>query len=141
MNKLKPCPFCGGKAELKQDIRYPRSGKYKGEAVTAYEAVCTNSDCIIYNADNKYFFTREAATQAWNKRSTGWISVKDRLPELFVEVLAAYKNSCGEWSYTVSERFHFNGKTEIKWAAMAGQTPDYWMPLPELQEVNDNATV
>ena len=51
---------------MKQDTRYPRSGKYEDEAVTAYEVCCTNRNCIIYNADNKYFLSAEEAAKVWN---------------------------------------------------------------------------
>ena len=66
MPKLKPCPFCGKKPLLKSDIRYPRPAC---EAVTAYKVVCQNMSCIIYNADNCYFFTPKEAADAWNRRA------------------------------------------------------------------------
>lgn len=64
MDELKPCPFCGSGVFLKIDNRYPQ-----GERVTAYEVVCTNYECVIYNADNTYFLTPEAAVEAWNRRA------------------------------------------------------------------------
>ncbi len=63
--KLKPCPFCGGKALLQIDVRYP---KPKCEARQAYEVICPNWDCIIREADNKYFLTKKKAIDAWNTR-------------------------------------------------------------------------
>ena len=66
MNELKPCPFCGGKAELVQDVRYPRP---KCECKTAYEVVCNNTDCIMYHNDNNYYLSKKKAIEAWNKRA------------------------------------------------------------------------
>lgn len=151
MTELKTCPFCGGKAELKQDMRYPRSGKYAGMSVKAYEVICPNSDCIIYNADNKYFFTREEAAEAWNRRSPDWISVKDRLPDTDTMVIVAIYGSdmiTIQESETLLDALNrskkeFNRITmafinEGYWCDTDGYplmvTPSYWMPLPEPPE-------
>lgn len=64
--KLKSCPFCGRMPTLQSDNRYPRP---KCERVTAYEVICSNYDCIIYNADNKYYLTPSKAVKAWNRRA------------------------------------------------------------------------
>ena len=133
MTELKPCPFCGGKAELKQDMRYPRSGKYAGMSVKAYEVICPNSDCIIYNADNNYFFTREEAAEAWNRRSPDWISVNKRLPEesgdylVFVEGMIEnmlYSKQHSAWN---ADDLNCHKNYEIT-------TVTHWMPLPEPPE-------
>lgn len=64
MADLKPCPFCGGAASIQRDVRYP--GRSNGRK--AFEVLCLNPDCVIYRADNKYFFTKKEAVAAWNKR-------------------------------------------------------------------------
>lgn len=64
MTELKPCPFCGKIPRLKTDIRYPQ-----GEQIAAYEVVCSNWECIIYNADDVYFPTPQDAIIAWNRRT------------------------------------------------------------------------
>lgn len=66
MTELKSCPFCGKMPIIKSDNRYPRP---ECERVTAYEVICNNYDCIIYNADNKYYRTEEEAIMAWNRRA------------------------------------------------------------------------
>ena len=66
LDKIKPCPFCGKMPMIKSDIRYPRP---KCEAMTAYEVVCNNYRCIIYNADNNYYKTEAEAIEAWNRRA------------------------------------------------------------------------
>lgn len=54
--KLKPCPFCGGKAQVIQSYRHYKEGKCAIRCV-----VCGNGTLLM---------TEEAATKAWNKRST-----------------------------------------------------------------------
>ena len=68
-DQLKPCPFCGSKPEIQTDYRYPKYGKLAGKCVTAYEVVCRNIDCIIYNADNRYRLTEKEAIEYWNRRA------------------------------------------------------------------------
>ena len=63
--ELKPCPFCGGKAVLQRDTRYPRPARSPRRA---YEALCVNRACIIYKADNTYFLAKRDAINAWNRR-------------------------------------------------------------------------
>lgn len=56
--KIKPCPFCGKKAELMIfNIEY--------ETVTVG---CTNEECDI--TMGKAFFTDEEAINHWNRRVT-----------------------------------------------------------------------
>ncbi len=151
---LKPCPFCGGKAELKQDTRYPRSGKYEDKAVKAYEVICPNHDCVIYNADNTYFLSKKAAVEVWNSRASGWISVKERLPEE-IHRIDYYDKVGGEVSFTESDtvvcRIIYDEKiqyvtgifTDGQWLLYHdmynGENEKlqvtHWMPLPELPEM------
>ena len=53
--KLKPCPFCGGEAEMMGDL-YPYAECQK----------CT----VNFSADHSYNFDFEDAAQKWNSRST-----------------------------------------------------------------------
>ena len=64
-DEILPCPFCGGAATVQEDIRYPRN---LDDGVQAYEVVCSNLKCVIYNCDNKYFLNKEEAINAWNTR-------------------------------------------------------------------------
>lgn len=68
MAGLKPCPFCGEHPAIKKDRRYPFY-ICNGDGVDAYEVVCQNIDCIIYNADHSYYMTKEEAIEAWNRRA------------------------------------------------------------------------
>lgn len=130
MIELKPCPFCGGEAILKQDVRYPRSGKYEGKSVKAYEVICSNYDCIIYGADNKYFFTKEEATEAWNKRTPGWISVNKRLPER-EEAVVVLTEGMELLVAKIDEKFDYWYHEE---GAFSMSYVTHWFPIPELPE-------
>ncbi len=51
--KLKPCPFCGGKARVKCSIKEDLWG------VACYKCECCT----------KVFFSEEEAIEAWNRRA------------------------------------------------------------------------
>lgn len=56
-HKLKPCPFCGGKAEV-------RDGTYSGSAIH----ISCRCGAQMFGGRNHFGSEEEAAT-AWNKRS------------------------------------------------------------------------
>ena len=58
---LKPCPFCGGKAEIRHVQAYydDKRGKYLG-----YFVICKN--CLT-SGDN--YATEAQAANAWNRRT------------------------------------------------------------------------
>lgn len=55
MEKLKPCPFCGGEAKV--------FGNYDD---SDYHVNCTNDECGCYWVN--YYKTKEEAVEAWNRR-------------------------------------------------------------------------
>jgi Lar family restriction alleviation protein len=57
--KLKPCPFCGGKAVIGNAIRF--DGK----------AILFQPSCIKCKANMPTFIERTDSIAAWNKRVTG----------------------------------------------------------------------
>lgn len=63
MEKLKPCPFCGGKASARR-LPYSRTDE------DAYIVFCDNRDgkCLAEPCTNR-FDTREKAIEVWNKRA------------------------------------------------------------------------
>ena len=65
--ELLPCPFCGGKADIIMDSRtYIMNPNMK---VNAYEPVCRNRNCIIYNLGSGIIYeTPVEAANAWNTR-------------------------------------------------------------------------
>lgn len=56
MDKLKPCPFCGGEAQILVDVLkdYPAT----------YLPCCTKCDGMV----EKWFPTEKEAIDAWNRR-------------------------------------------------------------------------
>jgi Lar family restriction alleviation protein len=60
MEKLKPCPFCGGDAKLK---------KVDELIVDMYFVCCGNTNCQTY-ARTAYQATKEMAVKVWNRRAT-----------------------------------------------------------------------
>ena len=57
MSNLKPCPFCGGEAEVKRHA----------EISTAYYVACTN--CPV-DVGRMWYWKRQDAINAWNRRTT-----------------------------------------------------------------------
>ena len=55
MNELKPCPFCGGEAEVRKEDT--SNGK-------SYHVTCTNKHLVYLLGFN----TEEQAIKAWNRR-------------------------------------------------------------------------
>jgi len=56
--KLKPCPFCGGKAEIIKCLR-------RGISIT-YTVSCGAGGCM---ANISYCPSEDAAIKAWNRRA------------------------------------------------------------------------
>lgn len=68
MIELKPCPFCGGKA----NIGYGRIASH--EAIVTITALCCNCHIGIFkyrSKENEWntFQTEEEAIEAWNRRA------------------------------------------------------------------------
>ena len=61
MEKMKPCPFCGGDAELNIDSTPNSNGD-------VYWVVCNNMDCPVCPSTELYCSAR-AAINAWNTRA------------------------------------------------------------------------
>ena len=60
--KLKPCPFCGGKAEVEQ---------IAGATWDKFVAHCKSSKCIAFYigyVDEGIYPTKTKAIEAWNRR-------------------------------------------------------------------------
>ena len=57
--ELKPCPFCGGEAEI---IDYPLKSDDELFAV-----ICTNNNCLVH-PETPYYLGKERACRAWNRR-------------------------------------------------------------------------
>lgn len=60
MAELKPCPFCGGDAKMKE-VTY-------GNNCSAYVVWCGNGNCGV-QPSTRYFRVRKEAVEAWNRRA------------------------------------------------------------------------
>ena len=72
--KLKPCPFCGSKAELNDRKIYEGVQEKYGKACV--KVSCENPDCaaaiIVYDRTNgplPYEVMAEKAAEKWNRRA------------------------------------------------------------------------
>lgn len=64
MDKLKPCPFCGGEAITKSEQRH------SGTKDKFYFVGCSAYNCIAsLHSMNRYYATAEDAATAWNRRA------------------------------------------------------------------------
>jgi thiamine biosynthesis lipoprotein ApbE len=63
--KIKPCPFCGGKAELLESE--PSTARFN-EGAVHFAVSCGSIDCGVLPKANLWQITPEEAVQAWNKR-------------------------------------------------------------------------
>lgn len=60
-DKLKSCPFCGGKAQIVEE--------HSGLGCTTYHIQCQNKiECPLHYARTKRFYKKSEAVEAWNRR-------------------------------------------------------------------------
>jgi len=64
MTELKPCPFCGGDAELKEK-EYATAGHKKWAYVRCKVCEATSN----YFSENLAYCANEKAIEAWNRRT------------------------------------------------------------------------
>lgn len=130
---LKPCPFCGGKAEL----------AYGSHDYNVWTVLCCNENC---NASAGWADTPEEAAEAWNRRiepKPQWIPVTDRLPEIHntVLVFARYNGQSANSMRIKHDAITRNFRdSRGEWIYMGqGYHVEAWMPLPEpyKEERND----
>lgn len=70
--KLKPCPFCGSKAELDGCAGYEARQAYYGKACLSIECLDCGAQVTAYNHTDgplPYETMAEAAAEKWNRRA------------------------------------------------------------------------
>lgn len=65
MEKLKPCPFCGGEAEKS----YIKRKKLFAKFMFPYNSHYVYIRCKVCGATSKVKWSKEEATEAWNRRA------------------------------------------------------------------------
>lgn len=125
MEKLKPCPFCGGKAEYQQ-FANPKH-YYRVRCIDCH--CCT--DGFRLNASDNPEENKAANATVWNNRRNNWISVEERLPDNSDMVLIVCDYDDGKrrvgFGYIMRSR-------NIVWQGGVDQKLEYvthWQPLPE----------
>ena len=146
MSKLKPCPFCGRKAELHYyEIDEPFTFTECG-----YEIYCCHCDIRfkerlnrIPQFDEKADIKKQNLIERWNRRVNdgvesneadrpqGWIPCSERLPEKGEVVLITNGKGnvrCGQYrsEHDVRDETHY-----WWWKGKTVETVLAWMPLPK----------
>lgn len=67
-SKLKPCPFCGGDAEVLENITNPKMHTFHVECTKCLAQMGRDSVIFGSSKGKLFFWSRGAAVEAWNKR-------------------------------------------------------------------------
>jgi len=126
--KLLPCPFCGGEADIEEISGNP----FTNESYT-WAVGC--KDCNI----GWYKETKEDAIAAWNRRAEPrWIPVTERLPDCDDKWGISKIVLCLDDEGRVGFGIYQNGKKQLYhgWftggdVGEGGVTVTHWMPIPE----------
>lgn len=97
------------------------------------DAGCNLSDVAVYEA--KALCEMAKASLPVEEKTTGWISVKDRLPgsELEWVLVAAEFDGPGDWRIKLGA---LDSEASTGWKILgASWTPTHWMPLPDAPDM------
>ena len=127
-DKLKPCPFCGN-----NDIEVKYEESISG-IMGIYNTTCSNCGATFDGRDGTHPENR------WNNRASGWISVKDRLPEENSTHVLAYSRHTvrGVVFEQMGEvDFHLDHEGAHWFYEEVGEMRHvtHWMPMPTPPEV------
>lgn len=129
MGMLKPCPFCGSEANV-----------FCLElAMLPYSVQCGNmsgNSCCV-EPETCFYATEQEAINAWNIRTSAWVPVSERLPEVggsyLCQIEAIKDLGTSRWIEVMS----YNELSK-KFEPYSGSTTTYdgehviaWQPLPE----------
>ena len=131
--ELKPCPCCGGKAEMRENHVYMDVGVSVRCTECNLHTRVILCDCtyMYFHGEKNVCITRERAerevARLWNKRTgdaqgkqSEWISVDDDMPDPYVSVLVHRKDGIVFTDFVLASTGEF---------VQEGIT--HWMPLPE----------
>ena len=114
---LRKCPFCESECN--------EANIYHG-----YNNLTWFVSCNKCGAKTALCDSEESAIAAWNHRTSGWISVEDRLPEEDVMVLV-YGEKNGTGGIYIDEIYRGN----FDYAVCNDVTITHWQPLPDPPEM------
>ncbi len=116
MSELKPCPFCGSRADSYQN------------PVGKHAIICSNIECGV---GTLWMWLPVSAIGVWNLRAAGWINVHDHLPEWDDTVLAVCDGSPMQVMYEAEYGFQLEEPdNEIRRRDYVIH-PTKWMYLPD----------
>ena len=125
--ELKPCPFCGGKAEVAQHEHY--DDPYSDDCS---DICCYTKDCHLEFGADFHFEKNEVdkLIDKWNHRPSPWIKVEDALPEKDGKYFTIV--SC-PWlgAFPDISTFHKKQKRNNGWMPQGDVT--HWMPIPPVE--------
>lgn len=127
MQELMTCPHCNGSGRIVS---------VSGFKSDRYRVVC--EQC---GASTRECETEKEAVSAWNMRADGWISVKERLPNvaetggLYEECLVIATDGFAS-RFLIYERATIRGKVVYRWKWYWDRIYDgapivAWQPIPE----------
>ena len=67
--ELKPCPFCGGDAEIVERDVEPQQDSWYGKTLAIFAKCKTCGACLFDDYFHDGFGTNDAAAAAWNRRT------------------------------------------------------------------------
>jgi Lar family restriction alleviation protein len=112
-DKLKPCPFCGGEPELKQDFDDKQI------------SVCCDNETCVTICETFWHDTREEAIKAWNTRADDWQPINEEAKkELRLVRTKSGKMHTAYWDIYEGGTWWIAGTT-------LSINPTHWKPLPE----------
>lgn len=118
--KLKPCPFCGGEAEV---VR-----------ISSNSFFVRCKECTTFRPISE---SEEEAIKLWNERADCWIPVEERLPEYDLPCLVSTKNDGDPLSATGIAIAFYDPECE-EWEGVKYGKVTAWMPLPNPYEKGEN---
>ena len=68
---LRPCPFCGGEAEIRNEDVEPQGDPWYGKTMCLHVR-CKTCGCAMFDETfHEGFYAENDAISAWNARATG----------------------------------------------------------------------
>lgn len=126
MTELKPCPFCGSK-KIRESV----------------DGTLDFNNCLWYcedcGADGPNNNSIDESLNAWNRRASPWVNIKERLPDAHELVFIYVKSTDKMYEAVFHEdrnSFDIDYQTYNPTGISYGLSIDdvtHWMPIPEIE--------